>query len=74
MDWYIVSQTIWFQDFPVLDKLKNDSNSFHNDLARFLSDCMIPPKIINDYLNVDTSEAKVFLVSSIPGLYYLKLK
>ena len=69
VDWIMLSQVVWFQDFPLNPNTTNPpAQDFHSGMSNFLEICYpknLPPVVnISDY---DFAGCSIELVISVPG-------
>ena len=69
VDWWLLSQNVWFQDFPLQ---KTESSEFKENLIEFLSSLSETPKDDINMLGIDLedydfSQASVKLIFSLSG-------
>ncbi|KAJ1926711.1 hypothetical protein IWQ60_003559 [Tieghemiomyces parasiticus] len=75
-DWDVMENTVFCQDFPKLDaEAENDRladpKGFAHTLERFLGDCDVPLQVRATLRAYDFSNAKGYLIPSVPGSYPL---
>ncbi|KAJ1924348.1 hypothetical protein IWQ60_005261 [Tieghemiomyces parasiticus] len=75
-DWDVMENTVFCQDFPKLDAEAGndrlaDPKGFAHTLERFLGDCDVPLQVRATLRAYDFSNAKGYLIPSVPGSYPL---